>query len=43
MSRSHMIYDDRPLGQEGVKTSKWSGKWDPQSLASKSVIRKTQH
>jgi hypothetical protein len=29
-----MIYDDRPLAQEGVKTSKLSGKWDPQSLSS---------
>ena len=36
-----MIYDDRPLAQEGVKTSKLSGKWDPQSLSSKYVPRVT--
>lgn len=27
-----MIYDDRPLAQEEVKTSKWEGRWDPQAL-----------
>ena len=32
-----MIYDDRPLAQEGVRTSKWDGKWDPQTLSSKYV------
>ena len=32
MSRMHMIYDDRPLQQEAVKTSRWKTKWTPQDL-----------
>ena len=39
MSRAHMIYDDRPLAQEGVKTSRWQGKWDPQTLSSRYICR----
>ena len=29
MSRMHMIYDDRPLDQETVETTKWKEKWAP--------------
>lgn len=32
MSRAHMLYDDQPLQQEGVKISKWTGKWDQEDL-----------
>lgn len=32
MSRAHMLYDDKPLLQEAVRSSKWQGKWDPEAL-----------
>lgn len=27
-----MLYDDKPLNQEGVKTAKWDGEWNPESM-----------
>lgn len=32
MSRAHMLYEDKPLLQEGVRTSKWPGRWEPHTL-----------
>ena len=32
MSRAHMLYDDKPLQQEGIKVSKWTGSWNQQDM-----------
>ena len=32
MSRAHMLYDDKPLQQEGIKVSKWNGSWNQQEM-----------
>ena len=29
MSRAHMLYDDKPLEQTAVETSRWPESWKP--------------
>ena len=29
MSRAHMLYDDKPLEQTAVETSRWPEPWKP--------------
>ena len=43
MSRAHMLYDDQPLQQEGVKISKWAGKMEPGRTAEVSLSRNTSY
>ncbi len=46
MSRAHMLYDDQPLEQEAVRSSRWRGKWEPLELqrwAVRAIRTRTSH